>query len=54
MGESDDEPNTIPCPDCGGTGKIPAALDNLPGPTPFLEIDCPTCNGTGQIRQPDC
>jgi DnaJ-class molecular chaperone len=54
MGESDDEPKTILCPDCGGTGKIRARLDNLPGPTPFLEIDCPTCNGTGQIRQPDC
>jgi DnaJ-class molecular chaperone len=54
MNPSDDEPKTIPCPDCGGTGKIPARLDNLPGPTPFLEIDCPTCNGTGRIREPDC
>jgi hypothetical protein len=44
MDPSDDEPKMIPCPDCGGTGKIPAKLDNLPGPTPFLEIDCPTCN----------
>jgi DnaJ-class molecular chaperone len=54
MDPIDDEPKMIPCPDCGGTGKIPASLDNLPGPTPFLEIDCPTCNGTGAIRQPDC
>jgi hypothetical protein len=25
------EPKMVPCPDCGGTGKIAPALDNLPG-----------------------
>ena len=54
MIETDGEPKMITCPDCGGTGKIPAQLDNLPGPTPMLEIDCPTCGGTGEIREPDC
>jgi hypothetical protein len=45
-----DEPNLILCPECGGTGKVPLRLDNLPGPTPPLDIDCPKCGGTGQIR----
>jgi DnaJ-class molecular chaperone len=47
-----DEPKLIPCPECGGTGKVPLPLDNLPGPTPPIEIDCPTCGGTGLVRDP--
>ena len=41
---------TIPCPECGGTGKIATNVDNLPTPlaTP-LEIECPLCGGTGEI-----
>jgi hypothetical protein len=27
----ENEPKMVPCPDCGGTGKIAPALDNLPG-----------------------
>ena len=54
MSQTDDEPRMIPCPDCGGTGKIPAPLDNLPGPTPLLEIDCPTCDGAGELPEPGC
>jgi endogenous inhibitor of DNA gyrase (YacG/DUF329 family) len=48
-----DKPKTIPCPDCGGTGKAPLPLDNLPGPTPpeMIEIECPTCGGTGELRE---
>jgi hypothetical protein len=29
-----DEPKLVPCPECGGTGKVPLHLDNLPGPSP--------------------
>jgi DnaJ-class molecular chaperone len=47
MAEEDD---IIPCPECGGTGKVPLILDTLPGPIPPLEIDCPKCGGTGFIR----
>jgi hypothetical protein len=49
----DDEPKMIPCPDCGGTGKAPLPLDNLPGPKPaeLIEIECPTCGGTGEVRE---
>jgi hypothetical protein len=47
MDEADD---IIPCPECGGSGKVPLRLDNLPGPAPPLEIDCPKCGGTGFIR----
>ena len=47
MGEQDD---IIPCPECGSTGKVPLVLDNMPGPTPPLQIDCPKCGGTGFIR----
>jgi DnaJ-class molecular chaperone len=47
----EDEPKMVPCPDCGGTGKIAPALDNLPGAIPPLEIDCPTCGGTGEVRE---
>jgi DnaJ-class molecular chaperone len=45
----DDQDDIIPCPECGGTGKVPLRLDNLSGPTPPLEIDCPKCGGTGFI-----
>jgi len=47
-----DEPKTIPCPDCGGTGKIPS-LDNSPGPAvpEQIMIECPTCGGTGEVRE---
>jgi hypothetical protein len=47
-----DEPKLVPCPECGGTGKVPLHLDNLPGPSPPLQIDCPTCGGTGLVRNP--
>jgi DnaJ-class molecular chaperone len=47
-----DDPKLIPCPECGGTGKVPLRLDSLPGPAPPLEIDCPTCGGTGLVRDP--
>jgi hypothetical protein len=47
-----DEPELVPCPECGGTGKVPLHLDNLPGPSPPLQIDCPTCGGTGLVRNP--
>jgi DNA-directed RNA polymerase subunit RPC12/RpoP len=43
-----DETKLVQCPECGGTGKVPLHLDNLPGPS--LEIDCPTCGGTGLVR----
>jgi hypothetical protein len=33
-----DHPKLIPCPDCGGTGKVPLRLDDLPTPSPPLEI----------------
>ena len=29
---------------------VPLRLDNLPGPTPPIEIDCPECGGTGLIQ----
>jgi len=38
-----DEPKMVPCPDCGGIGKIALALDNLPGAIP----PPPTCGGAG-------
>jgi DnaJ-class molecular chaperone len=48
-----DEPKTIPCPDCGGTGKQPIPLNNLPGPVApeQMMIECPTCGGTGEVRK---
>jgi hypothetical protein len=48
----DDEPKTIPCPDCGGTGKVPS-LDNSPGPTvpEQIMIECPMCRRTGEVRE---
>jgi hypothetical protein len=45
-----DDPKLIPCPECGGTGKVQLRLDNLPGPAPPLEIDCPTCGGSALVR----
>ena len=47
-----DDPKLIPCPECGGTGKVPLRLDNLPAPAAPLEIDCPTCGGIGLVRDP--
>jgi hypothetical protein len=46
----DEQEDMIPFPECGGTGKVPLSLDNLPGPIPSLEIDCPKCRGTGFVR----
>jgi hypothetical protein len=46
----DEQEDVIPGPECGGTGKVPLVLDNLPGPIPPLEIDCPICGGTGFVR----
>jgi hypothetical protein len=46
----DEQDDLIPCPECGGTGKVPLALDNLPGPIPPSEIGCPICGGTGFVR----
>jgi ssDNA-binding Zn-finger/Zn-ribbon topoisomerase 1 len=48
-----DEPTMVPCPECGGTGKVTVPLDNLPGATPPFQIDCPKCGGTGLIREQD-
>jgi hypothetical protein len=47
-----EDPKLIPCPECGGTGKVPLRLDNLSAPAPPLEIDCPNCGGTSLVRDP--
>jgi hypothetical protein len=46
-----DDPKLIPCPECGGTGKVPLCLDNLPTPSRPLEIDCPACGGAGLVTE---
>lgn len=39
--EGDEEPEMVPCPDCGGTGVITDEDGN--------EVECPTCGGTGEV-----
>jgi len=39
--EEGEEPEMVPCPDCGGTGVITDEDGN--------ETECPTCGGTGEV-----
>lgn len=34
-----------PCPNCEGTGKVPAASYTQP------DVDCPECKGTGEVSE---
>lgn len=45
--------NEMDCPECNGTGKVPLAIDNLPGALPPIQEDCPLCNGTGKVPAED-
>jgi CHAT domain-containing protein len=42
-----DDPKLIPCPECGGTGKVPLRLDNLP--TPLSAPDVAAVPGDGLL-----
>lgn len=40
-----EEPEMIPCPDCGGSGSHGASADKFG----IYEEECITCEGTGEI-----
>jgi DnaJ-class molecular chaperone len=56
-GSDSASPSGQPCPDCGGTGKISKAIEQLTAGTQSNESNtstlvrpCPRCKGTGRVQ----